>query len=75
MSNKKKLQSFSLYINDFKIITFVIWRIVKRTLNLLRKHKMMSKQDKKYKNCKKYFKLLRLFFYFNQFFKKIFLIS
>jgi hypothetical protein len=55
MSNKKKLQSFSLYINDFKIITFVIWRIVKRTLNLLRKHKMMSKQDKKYKNCKKYF--------------------
>jgi len=39
MSNKKKLQSFSLYINDFKIITFVFWRIVKRTLSLLRKHK------------------------------------
>jgi len=39
MSNKKKLQSFSLNINDFKFLTFVFWRIVKRTLNLLRMHK------------------------------------
>jgi len=50
MSNKKKLQSFSLNINDFKKITIVLWRIVKRTLNLLRKHKMMSKQNKKKQN-------------------------
>jgi len=55
MSNKKKLQSFSLYINDFKKFTFVFWRIVKRTLNFLRKHKMMSKQNKKGQKLQKIF--------------------
>lgn len=75
MSNKKKLQSFSLYINDFKNLRLFFGVQLNEPLVDFVNTNNDGQICKKNKNCKFFLKINRLFNKFYQFFKKFFTVN